>query len=430
MNLQIPEITPSPSSPIEPQVSVTKRIIAPSVLKGYSSSVISPFVDFWLLGGASILVWALMVTGELFRDRIEPIDNHFMQLGAFFSMMSIFCNHPHFMISYRFGYGRGRKFVFDNWFSLILVPTSLIAVYTFAYFKFDTQISELAAVIFLNQVFEKLGLGFRLGTLANLGTEVLSHSALLMFLTVGWHYAKQVFGCMMVYAKYDNYPISRFQKSLIKASVFSIAFFNFFYMSIYAPEFSSGAASQSYFYNIPLVSFGLPKLLIPLSAAWVIVLSSATLYCVCYRNYRLHHRKPSANFLISWVALHIWWMPFIRQKEYYLLAAPFFHGLQYLPFAYRLEVSKLKNLNPLYIRISLRIALLLFIGFSAFELIASLLDKYFETLWYTRTLFFFVAFSVFINIHHFFIDSVVWKFNQSEIRDGLFLKSDTDTDID
>ena len=67
----------------------------------------------------------------------------------------------------------------------------------------------------------------------------------------------------------------------------------------------------------------------------------------------------------------------------------------------------------------MRLALLLLIGFCAFELVPNLLDNAFQTEWYLKTWFFMIAFAVFINVHHFFIDSVVWKFNQAEIRKSL-----------
>jgi hypothetical protein len=63
--------------------------------------------------------------------------------------------------------------------------------------------------------------------------------------------------------------------------------------------------------------------------------------------------------------------------------------------------------------------MLLLVGFSAFELVPSLLDRAFQTEWYLKTWFFMIAFAVFINVHHFFIDSVVWKFNQDEVRNSL-----------
>ena len=82
-------------------------------------------------------------------------------------------------------------------------------------------------------------------------------------------------------------------------------------------------------------------------------------------------------------------------------------------------MSKLKRNQWFNLNRSLRLGLLLFVGFCAFELIPSSLDRALETTWYLKTWFFMIAFAVFINVHHFFIDSVVWKFNQTEIRDSL-----------
>jgi hypothetical protein len=382
-------------------------------------AVSTRFVDFWLLGGASIVLWGVMLIGQYFRESSEAIESHFVQVGAFFSMMSIFCNHPHFMISYRFGYGRGWKFIRQHWFKLILVPLGLIAMYAIAYINYNAQISETPLVIAANHLFEKMGWAFRLGTLNNLGTEILSLSVLLMYMTVGWHYSKQVFGCIMVYARYDQYPISRFQRALLKLNLFGIAFLNFFYISIYAPEYHSASLAQNFFFNIPLISLGLPKFLIPLSAVWVGVSAVATIALIFYSNFKLHKRRPSLNLIVPWIAFHIWWIPLLRLPEYYFLAVPFFHSLQYLPFAYRLESPKIKNGKFRELNLSLRLAALLFIGFCAFELVPSLLDKGLETTWFLKTWFFMIAFAVFINVHHFFIDSVVWKFDQSDIKGNL-----------
>jgi hypothetical protein len=383
------------------------------------SAVSTRFADFWLLGGASIVLWAVMQLGDHFRDHSEAIASHFLQVGTVFSMMSIVCNHPHFMISYRFGYGSGTGLIRRHWFRLLAVPLGLIAFFTLAYLKFDSQISELPWVIASNNLFDKLGLGFRLGTLANLGTEILSLSVLLMNLTVGWHYSKQVFGCIMVYGRYDHYSFSKLQRWIIKASLFSVAFLNFFSLSIYAPGFESDPLAKSYFFNIPMIPLGLPKILIPATAATVVLLAIATIGGVFYVNYRRHGKLPSANLVVPWIAFHIWWLPFFRQNEYYFATIPFFHSLQYLPFAYRREAKGLQNAKWPEIRTSLFLSVLLFVGFCAFELVPSHLDRAFETTWYLHTWFFMIAFAVFINVHHFFIDSVVWKFDQKDVQESL-----------
>lgn len=365
------------------------------------------------------MLWAVMQLGQAFRGRSDSIEGHFMQVGAVFSVLSLFCNYPHFIVSYRLGYGRGPRFVLRHWFSLITVPLGLLALYALAYLRYDSDVAELPLVLACNHAFEALGLGFRLGTLPNLGTELLSLSILLMNLTVGWHYSKQVFGCVMVYARYDRYPISRLQRRLIKASLFSVAFLNFFYLSITATQGAAGVPERPYFANIPLIPLGLPSLLIPLSAAIAGGLGAAALYLVFYSNYRRHRRVPSLNLLIPWLAYLIWWIPCLRQNEFYLAAIPFFHSLQYLPFAYRIEAPRLARARRPEVLVSAGLALLIFAGFCAFELVPGLLDHGFETTWYLKTWFFMISFAVFINIHHFFIDSAIWKLDQKEVRASL-----------
>lgn len=384
------------------------------------NAVSTRFVDFWLLGGASILLWAILCIAQRFRNGSEIVESRFLQMGAVFSIMTLFCNHPHFIISYRFGYGRGVGFILKNWISLILVPFALLLLYAVAYFKFNTQVGEWSSVKAVNSVIGKTGLSFRFGTLSNFGTEVLSLSVLLMNLTVGWHYSKQVFGCVMTYARFDSYPIGRVQRILIKASLFSVAFFNFFYLSIYAPEYNTGAVKEAYFFNIPLVPLGIPAFVIPLSAVLCAVLAVATLIAVFYVNFRKHGKWPSPNLVVAWVAFYVWWIPVIRQTEFYILAIPFFHSLQYLPFAFRIEESGITAGRGRDLSVSIRLAVLLLIGFAAFELVPNLLDQWLGTHWFFDTWFFMIAIAVFINIHHFFIDSVVWRFDQGEVKRGIF----------
>ncbi|MDR3606785.1 MAG: hypothetical protein P4M08_05310 [Oligoflexia bacterium] len=405
------------------ELPIPLAIPAPSMEERLRRKAVSTrFVDFWLLGGASIVLWAVMQLGELFRARSNVIENHFTQVGAVFAMMSIFCNYPHFMISYRFGYGRGFGFVKRHWFALLAVPLGLIAAYALAYFHYDHELSDRPWVTHLNFLFEKIGLGFRLGTLDNLGTEILSLSVLLMNMTVGWHYSKQVFGCIMVYARYDRYPISRLQRALVKASLFSVAFLNFFSLSIDAENYSSSAPGKSYFYNIPLMPLGLPPKLVPATAVITAILASATVVFVFYSNYRRYKLLPTLNLVIPWIAFFFWWVPLRRQTEYYLATVPFFHSLQYLPFAYRVEETRFKASRRPELRKSIFLAILLFVGFCSFELVPNLLDQVLQTGWYLKSWFFMASFAVFINIHHFFIDSVVWKFSrkdQKELRLAL-----------
>jgi hypothetical protein len=372
--------------------------------------------DFWFLGGLSILIWLLFIIFDPMKANSELISTRFVQVGTLFSWLSFICNYPHFLISYRFAYTRGIKFILQSWIPLIAVPLTLLFLYMMSYFYFNETISNNSAIIYLNSLLLKTGLAFQIGEQANLGTEILAFSVRIMYITVGWHYAKQIFGCMMVYGNYSSYNFSLRQKQLIKISLFSIAFFNFFFVSIPAAD---ATTSTGYFFNIPLNAIGFSVLFITFFKYAVLITSALVLYFVFYKNYQKTKKLPPLNVLVGYVAFHIWWFPPIRQNEFYFLTIPFFHSLQYLPFAYRLEVARGEKSNKENFFISLKMIALVVAGILAFETIPHFLDTELNSINHFNTWFFMISFAVFINIHHFFIDSVIWKFNHKDIRDKI-----------
>jgi hypothetical protein len=222
---------------------------------------------------------------------------------------------------------------------------------------------------------------------------------------------------MMVYSKYGGYPLTRLQRTLLKSSVFSVAFFNFVYMSrIYA---QNGQFQPLLFFSVPLASLGFADIYLTIAQAWLGISILSVLWFVVYQNYIQSKVWPTRNIAISWIAFHIWWIPILRQQEFYFLIVPFFHSLQYLPFAFKMETFKNQNLNPW--RQVFFLASLILVGVATFELIPEALDKVLRTDVNELPMFFTIAFVVFINVHHFFIDSVIWRSDQRDVKSGLFI---------
>jgi hypothetical protein len=383
-----------------------------------SRSLTTRFYDFWLLGGASVALGLVMFSTSYLRGKSPSIDESFAEATGFFALLSIVCNHPHFMLSYRFGYGRGWRFIASHLFSLVVVPVTMIAVFFVAYFNFGRDVSGSTGVKALNWFYETTGWGFQFGTLSSLGAELLGMSVWAMYLTMGWHYSKQVFGCVLVYNKYDGYVFSQVQKRLLKWSVFSVAFFNFCYFAEIG--WNEGSKGHLYFSNAPITPIAMANWLIWVAGASMVLAALSLLYFGVLANYRRNGTLPSINAVVPWVALHVWWIPMRGFPEFYLLAVPFFHSLQYLPFAYRMERKEIRKGHWYYFNITARLSVLLIIGFLAFSFVPSTLDQVLKTEWLQTQWFFVTAFVVFINVHHFFIDSVVWKFDQSQVRASLF----------
>src|SRR5689334_3448011 len=85
------------------------------------------------------------------------IDQHFKNLTVTTASLSLLVNYPHFLISYKLAYGRGRAFVTSHWWQLIVVPGLLVATFTFAYAYYNEPVSQLPLVSLLSRDLSGLG---------------------------------------------------------------------------------------------------------------------------------------------------------------------------------------------------------------------------------------------------------------------------------
>ena len=184
------------------------------------------FADFWLLGGASLLVWLVMFSVQGFRGA-WAVDQHFKNLTVTTASLSLLVNYPHFLVSYKLAYSRGPAFITTHWWQLIAVPLLLVATFGWAYGQFDTPVSQFPLLSTL--VGDGGGLGNNLRVLAGprLGDLLFTLCFNAMLVTVGWHYTKQVFGCMMVYAYFDKYTFSARQRTITKYALLSVWWLTF-----------------------------------------------------------------------------------------------------------------------------------------------------------------------------------------------------------
>jgi hypothetical protein len=365
------------------------------------------FLDFWLLGGASLLVWLVMMSLQGFRAS-WAIDQHFKNLTYTAASLSLLINYPHFLVSYKLAYRRGRPFVLSHWYQLIAVPLALLAIFVVAFAAYNVPVGQVPLVAPLAQAVGGWAgagpvlSGPRLGDL--LFTGVFN----VMLLTVGWHYTKQVFGCMMVYGYFDGYKMTQAQRDLTKRALLTIWVMNFVYTNI--------GGSQNVFSQFKYYSFDLPNIFGPLSQLLVLGGLGLVIWKVFYANYRERGAVPSVNMLVPFAALYVWWMPQTRQYEFYFLLTPMFHSLQYLAFVYKMEDTRLRGEPHRELKATLLVSGLVLAGWLAFELVPNTLDTALGTFAAWNMFFFFTAAMLFINVHHYFIDNVLWRFKDPEIR--------------
>jgi hypothetical protein len=380
---------------------------AVSPASGASRALTTRFLDFWLLGGASLAVWLIMIGVQGFRTS-WAIDQHFKNLTYTAASLSLLINYPHFLISYKLAYRRGRSFVVSHWWQLIAVPVMLVVVFALAFAAYDRPVGTLPGVAALTGV---VGGWFGIGNVMSgprLGDLLFTVVFNFMMLTVGWHYTKQVFGCMMVYAFYDGYTMTQAQRDLTKRALLTIWVMNFVHTNV--------GGSQNVFSQFKYYSFDLPDVAAPLSVLLVAGGFALVIYKVFYANYRERGAVPGVNMLVPFIALYVWWLPQTRQFEFYFLLTPLFHSLQYLAFVYKMEDTRLRGERHREIKATSLVVGLVLAGWLAFEMLPNTLDNALGTFTAWQMFFFFTAAMLFINIHHYFIDNVLWRFRDPHVK--------------
>jgi hypothetical protein len=369
------------------------------------------FMDFWLLGGASLLVWIVMWVLQDYRS-VWAIDSHFKNLTVTTISLSLLVNNPHFLISYKLAYSRGSGFILGHWWQLLAVPALLLVLFAVAYVGFTAPTATLLP--FVPAAASTLGAwGADTGVLTppHVGDLLFTMLFNVMFFTVGWHYTKQAFGCMMLYAHFDGYHLTARQRALLKWSLLSISWVNLAYSNR-----QGGALAFSHY---TYYSVDLPDLLLPLSAIAVAVGVVAVVWTVFRRKYVEDGQRPTMNMLVPYVAMYVWWLPFMRQHEFYFLLIPLFHSLQYLAVASKLQHAQLRGSADYEIKAVGIVLAVIGAGWLSFDLIPSTLDKWLGTFDSWRIFFFFTAAMLFINIHHYFIDNVLWRSRDPVVKQYL-----------
>lgn len=375
-------------------------------------ALVSRQTDFWLLGGASIAFWAFCHLLEFLFPRFDTTQQFLTNIPALFAIATLVINAPHFMASYHLAYSRGSDFFFQNWFQLILVPILLLLALLVGDLFFSMNIEGWTSLgQQLNLALEPLGIFLVIGFYPSLGPELLHHMANLMYLTVGWHYTKQIFGCFMVYSRFDNYALDNNDRNLIKASLLSIWGFNFFSIN--------SQMNQTDFFSASTITHVFPSGFYLFFEVLTVLLFFAVAWKVFYVRWRDHGVLPPAPAVVAWIAMFIWWMPFARSTTFFVFAVPFFHGLQYLPFYKKVIDARYRDPAVTSRSFNFYFLFLVLAGFIMFHIGPEAVDYLRESENRMQMTYWVAGFALFINIHHFFIDNAIWRLRDPKVRKWL-----------
>lgn len=355
-----------------------------------------PIVDFLCLGGASLIVLPLLAL-------LLPVESSKANVAAIAMMIAHAVNHPHFAHSYQIFYRNFRQKIFGSEYR-----AGLRARYVFAGIVAPALLATCMAVSVV------LGSASALGFTAN-----------AMLLLVGWHYAKQGYGMVIV-------------DSVLKRQFFADAEKKTLLINAYACWLvtwlgANRAVAAQDLWGLTYYTFALPELLWQAAVAVAAVTTLAT-GVMLIKRWRGTGAVP-VNGVVAYVASLYVWLIFARINPLFIFVIPAFHSLQYLLVVWRYqfniensrpranETSQIAAFAPrrAILRLARFAALGLILGFCGFWLAPILLDEFVA---YDKALFgpsmFLFAFWIFINVHHYFLDNVMWRRENPDTRTYLF----------
>lgn len=364
-----------------------------SNLRSPHRGLFGPWADVLLLGGGSVL--AMLVLRAINLD-----GRGIAMLAVMMIILANVVNHPHFAFSYQLFYGSWgdvkRRVMPEDlrrrwWIAGVIAPV-LIA--------FGLGIGALLW---------SAGDGFVLGLMLT-----------LMGLLVGWHYVKQGFGMAMMDAAVKKcYWPAPTRKALL--------------MNAYACwgaawTIGSSATLARQFWGVVGINYAIPGTIAVLAC---FIAGGTTVWCGlavyrCISDWRAKKLgwkdMPLAGLVAYFITLYLW-LGLVGRDPAFILVIPFFHSLQYMTVVWRYKVNEADTAQWKQGRLTLFFLNALVLGALGFWLVPGLIDylRLGRVPSYNQGAAVAIACAwIFINVHHYLIDNVLWRQGNPKVKQFLF----------
>ena len=363
----------------------------PKAITGASNRYLfGPFSDFAMLGGGSLI--ALLALRVWLGDGHEA---RTWSLGVTLAIANII-NHPHFAHSYQIFYSHFRNKLSSPTYSADLQMRYLhIGITT------PLLIICILAILVATESARALGL-----------------AANIMLFLVGWHYAKQGYGMAMVDAVLKRRFYGDEQKRWLLHNAHATWVFAWLLVNYLI------AHSTRDYWGVEYVVIPVPLWLLIVSGACCLTTLTALLY---------HLRDQRSRAGIAWngllaygVSIYAW---LLIRDPVVLLWVPMFHSLQYMAVVWRFQSSRVRTTQLMVAGkpVGARMRLVMFaafgfiLGYLGFWLLPETLNA---SVPYNQEVFgtalFFYLIWIFINIHHYLMDTVMWRKGNPDVARHLF----------
>jgi hypothetical protein len=353
-------------------------------------------LEFFAVGGLTLILFPL---AWLFRS-VAGLDTAELAVGFVMFHAAHFLNDPHFSVTYLLFYKDVRQRALGR-----DVSRGQRARYVVSGFVVPLVLVTWA------------GLALWLRSAQTLGWMVQ-----LMFLLVGWHYAKQGFGVLTVLSLRRGVRFNPVERAVVLAHCFAAWAF--------ASANPASAAGEFEEKGVVYWAPAHPRWL-ELTTGSVFALSTIALAWALFTKWRRERGlpfTPLVGFLVT-----IWlWTIFTGLDPLVRYVIPALHGVQYGYFVWlmrRNEARAAAASDELGPSVAARLGVLAFsalvLGYVLFRGGPWMLDTSFVPTWRTGVgepneamgpTPFFAAFFVVVNVHHYFMDHVIWRRENPETR--------------
>lgn len=356
----------------------------------------SRLVEFMLVGGATLV---LLPLAWLLRTAIGLPDSELaVSFTAFYAAWVI--NDPHFAVTYLLFYKGARRRALDP-----AIPRAQRIRWVIAGVVVPLALATWA-----------------IGALATRSAQAIGWMAQLMYLLVGWHYAKQGFGVLSVLSARRGFRLSPQERTAILFHCYAgwaFAWAN--------PATPAGEYEEK---GVVYTQLAHPRWL-EIAAGSVLAASTVAVAWVVLARWRRERRTlplaPLTGLLVT-----VWsWTVFSSFDPLVRYVIPALHSIQYLYFVWLMKRNEARAEEgppafgrPVTVRLGLLALSALGLGAMLFHIAPTFLDTAFvpkpprgqvttDPLGETP---YFAALFVFVNIHHYFMDHVIWRRENPDTR--------------
>lgn len=339
-----------------------------------------PVVDWLLLGGASLFVLPFMA---LVPGPVRPS----LVLASF--VLADFVNHPHFLHSY---------LVFYRGYAKKLSPGHLSPSLRARY-----AVAGIAVPIVL--------LGLLLGALFSGDPRLLGLGGNVMTLFVGWHYVKQGYGMAILESVLKRRFFSERDKTILRVNGYACWVLYWLLTNRWASEEELWGLSY-YAIDPPMISI--------VAGGVIAGATSVAALGLLAQRWRAG-TLPTTGAIVYLVSVYLWL--FGRLHPGVIIFIPVFHSLQYLIVVFRMELNRARaegGAEPTRQVLALYV-LAGMLGYLGFWALPRWADAWvpFDREALGVTPFLFVSW-IFLNVHHYFIDNVIWRSENPDTKANLF----------